>query len=113
MRELKSYIFRNYGYKLTDEELELLINWYASNEYKLDEDNLNDEVLGFLVKTFPDKDVVLLEDDSSNITLRHGRRPFYHVRHGFRFCMREFCPVVWDIRYRSLDKMGLILPWHP
>ena len=68
MRELKSYIFRNYGYKLTDEELELLINWYASNEYKLDEDNLNDEVLGFLVKTFPDKDVVLLEDDSSNIT---------------------------------------------
>jgi len=51
MRELKSYIFRNYGYKLTDEELELLINWYASNEYKLDEDNLNDEVLGFLVKT--------------------------------------------------------------
>ena len=56
MRELKSYIFRNYGYKLTDEELELLINWYAS------------KVLGFLVKTFPDKDVVLLEDDSSNIT---------------------------------------------
>ena len=68
MRELKSYIFRNYVYKLTDEELELLINWYASNEYKLDEDNLNDEVLGFLVKTFSDKDVVLLEDDSSNIT---------------------------------------------
>ena len=68
MRELKSYIFRNYGYQLTDEELELLINWYASNEYKLDEDNLNDEVLGFLVKTFSDKDVVLLEDDSSNIT---------------------------------------------
>ena len=68
MRELKSYIFRNYGYKLTDEELELLINWYASNEYKLDEDKLNDEVLGFLVKTFHDKDVVLLEDDSSNIT---------------------------------------------
>ena len=49
MRELKSYIFRNYGYKLTDEELELLINWYASNEYKLDEDNLNDEVLGYLL----------------------------------------------------------------
>ena len=45
--------------------------------------------------------------------LRHGRRPFYHVRHGFRFCMQEFCPMVWDIRYRSLDKMGLILLWHP
>ena len=68
MRELKSYIFRNYGYKLTDEEIELLINWYASNEYKLDEDNLNDVVVGFWVKTFHDMDVVLLEDDSSNIT---------------------------------------------
>lgn len=63
-----SYVFRNYGYKLTDEELKLLINWYASNEYRLDEDNLNDEILGFLVETFSDKELVLLEDDSSNIT---------------------------------------------
>ena len=63
-----SYVFRNYGYNLTDEELKLLINWYESNEYRLDEDNLNDEILGFLVKTFPDKELVLLEDDSSNIT---------------------------------------------
>ena len=68
MRELMSYVFRNYGYKLDDEELKLLINWYASNEYRLDENNLNDEILGFLVETFPDKELVLLEDDSSNIT---------------------------------------------
>ncbi len=33
-----------------------------------------------------------------------GAGLFYHVRHGFDF-MQEFCPMVWDIRYRSLDKM--------
>lgn len=36
---------------------------------------------------------------------------FYHGQRGFRFCMRELCHVVWDIRYRSLDRMDSILQW--
>ena len=42
---------------------------------------------------------------------KRGRQPFYHGQRGFRFCMRELCHVVWDIRYRSLDRMDSILQW--
>lgn len=68
MGELKLYIFENYGYRLTDEELKLLINWFSSNKYRIDEGNLNGEIIRFFAKTFPDKELALLEDDSSNIT---------------------------------------------
>ena len=65
--DLRIYIFKNYGYRLADDELEIVITWFRRNQSHITVSNLQEEIIQFLSETFPDKDIVLMEDDSSNL----------------------------------------------
>lgn len=68
MENIALYIFKKYGYKLTIEELNIVIKWYENNEENiLDEDDLDNKLRDFLYKSFPNKTLFLNEEDTSNM----------------------------------------------
>lgn len=69
MRDIKSCVYRNYGYKLTDDELQKLIDWYQEvGKYK-ERNELFSAIKAFLAETFPEKTVYIKEEDTSDITV--------------------------------------------
>lgn len=68
MENIALYILKKYGYKLTVEELNNVIQWYEDNaESIVDEDDLDNKLRDFLYKEFPNKTLFLNEEDTSNM----------------------------------------------
>lgn len=68
MEKIALYILKKYGYKLTLEELNIVIQWYENNEENiLDEADLDNKLRNFLYKRFPNKTLFLNEEDTSNM----------------------------------------------
>ena len=65
--DLRSYILKNYGYSLNDEELDLVINWFTCNRSSITISNLQTKITEFLYRTFPGRTLYLTHDDSSNL----------------------------------------------
>ena len=65
--DLRHYIFKNYGYSLTDDELELVIKWFERNRSVLTVQNIDGKIRHFLYDTFPNRILTITHDDSSNI----------------------------------------------
>ena len=65
--DLRNYISKNYGYILTDDELELVISWFKRNKLTITVSNLQDKISSYLATSFPGRTQYLTEDDSSNL----------------------------------------------
>ena len=68
MNDIAIYIFKKYGYKLNLEELNSVIQWYNLNKENIkDEEELDRRIRLFLYRQFPNKEIVLQEEDTSNM----------------------------------------------
>ena len=65
--DLRSYILKNYGYRLTDTELDLVIDWFRRNQASIMISNLQEKISSFLLESFPGRTLYLQHDDSSNL----------------------------------------------
>lgn len=69
MNEIASYILKKYGYKLTEAELNTVIQWYENNKRTIvTEDVLDSKLRTFLISTFPNKVITLYDEDTSNMS---------------------------------------------
>lgn len=67
--DLLGFIFKRYGYKLTESEYHKVINWYQANDGTFENNNDADKRLRkFLADAFPGKKLFLFEEDTSNIS---------------------------------------------
>lgn len=68
MNDIASYILIKYGYKLNAEELDIVIQWYEKNKNSIkDEEDLDKKIRLFLCVQFPNKELYLLDEDTSNM----------------------------------------------
>lgn len=68
MENIASYIMKKYGYILNKDELDIVIEWYKDNEKNIkDEKDLDLKIRTFLFEKFPNKDLLLMEEDTSNM----------------------------------------------
>lgn len=68
MKEIVWYIYKKYGVLLTEEESKIVIKWYQLNADKLtNEDILDREIQSFIYKTFKNKKMHILAEDTSNM----------------------------------------------
>lgn len=68
MNDIAIYIFKKYGYKLNLEELNSVVQWYNLNKENIkDEEELDRRIRLFLFRQFPNKEIVLQEEDTSNM----------------------------------------------
>lgn len=68
MKDIALYIFKKYGYKLTTTELDTVIKWFEANEAIIsDEKDLDLKLRSFLFEKFPDKELYLCDEDTSNM----------------------------------------------
>ena len=66
---LKSCVLYNFGYDLTDAELNKLTIWYRDIGQYRPREALFSDIKLFLAETFPEKTVHIKEEDTSDITV--------------------------------------------
>ena len=68
MDKIATYIFKKYGYLLTSQELQVVINWYNANKSTLTtEATLDAKLRAFLAQAFPNHEKHLFAEDTSNM----------------------------------------------
>lgn len=68
MEDIALYILKKYGYSLSIEELNSVLQWFENNNGNIvDEDDLDLKLRGFLYEEFPEKILYLCEEDTSNM----------------------------------------------
>ena len=66
---LWGFIFKRYGYRLSENERNKVVEWYAKNKATIiDADDADKKLRAFLATAFPGKKLQLFEEDTSNIS---------------------------------------------
>lgn len=68
MKDIALYILKKYGYELNANELDIIVQWYERNKNTFkDEKDFDLKIRAFLVEKFPNKELHLFEEDTSNM----------------------------------------------